>query len=417
MLKISTILIAVVLVSLSIYAQQKDSFFGWDLTYKSVLERNNVPQGEWIWKWVRRSESPAEKWISNWQGKRIVSSILVEFPAFHAAERTTMWFVRTSDEAYYWEVVEGRETEQNEESLKPQVFDAFFREVSSWQQLEPKPAKDIPKDVLPGYFGFLSFYDKDGSKQMLLTMEDFIICLDKSCMPGKLKSGRFMAALKPIISPEDPYTHKSEAEIARMTPAQRIDEEISEGDHSWDIKDNQQLLIRKYRRKDGLKGWSHLIELINGYNPKRPRVTGFYNAMMIADKIDGRDVRLRASSEGKSVIEAIERLSARRRADGKSDESIEMVLESANGVNEADRAIRDTLWVKYRIKMSDSELLEFSNYLVKNDPTYPSWSERKLIMDYSRKNEWGNPLQVFIMTKPTRYYQLHRAFKKQKRGH
>ena len=39
-------------------------------------------------------------------------------------------------------------------------------------------------------------------------------------------------------------------------------------------------------------------------------------------------------------------------------------LESAKGINAADEAIKDTMWVKYKIKMSDKELLALSNSLV-----------------------------------------------------
>jgi hypothetical protein len=226
-----------------------------------------------------------------------------------------------------------------------------------------------------------------------------------------------MAALEPILTPEDErnYKHKSEADIARMSPEQRIDEVILEESHRTISHEKYRLLLQSYRRKDGLKGWARLIELIDGYNPKRTKDTRFHSAMMIAEDIDERVIRLRSSIEGKRIIEAIERLSTRRRAEGKSDESIDWVLESTKGINGKDRDVRDTLWVKYRIKMFDNELLDFSNYLVGHHPTYLSWSERKLFKDYSRKNEWGNPLQVFIMTRPARYLQSYREFKKQKR--
>jgi hypothetical protein len=56
--------------------------------------------------------------------------------------------------------------------------------------------------------------------------------------------------------------------------------------------------------------------------------------------------------------------------------------------------------------------VEFSNYLVKRDPTYPSWSKWDFIKDYSRIDEAGNPAQVFIMKKPKRYYQAYLTFKK-----
>ena len=60
----------VVLVATSVFPQQAST--GWDFTYKSVLERNNVDKGELIWTWLARYKSPAEKWFAGWQGKPIV---------------------------------------------------------------------------------------------------------------------------------------------------------------------------------------------------------------------------------------------------------------------------------------------------------------------------------------------------------
>lgn len=413
MLKIAGILVATLLLGCPGWAQRKDTL-GWDLSYASVLEQNRVARSELIWQWLNLDRSPAENWITTWQGKPIISSVLIEFPAMHAAERTTMWFVRTADEAHYWEQVANSRPERNEESVPPRDYDEFFRQASAWHQLRPKAPHETPKDTWPGYMGFIGFYDQTGSRQMLLTMEDFVICIDvrKGCEPGaeRLKIGRLMAALE-FVFPTNKYPHKSEAEIARMTPDQRIEEEVNETEHR-SMSDNHNEVIRKYRIQDGLKGWSRLVELIDGYQPKRLRDTRFYAAMMIAAHIDDRVVRLRASPEGLRVIEAVERLSARRRAEGKDDEILTMELRSMKGVSDADRAIRDTLWVKYRIRVTDHDLARFSDYLVKNVPEYPSWSEREVITDRSRKNKWGNPLQVFIMKKSDPYHRQYRSFKR-----
>lgn len=413
MLTLAKTLIALALLIVPISAQEKENF-GWDLSYKSVLERNNVGKSELISLWLNKNKSPAEDWIKNWNGKPIVSSILIEYPNHHAAQRTTFWFVRTSDEAFYWELIEGLEKDQIEEPIKTKIYDALFAQVSSWQQLAPKSPKDTTTDEWPGYFGFLSSCGTGGSKQMLITTEDFSTCPAKSCVPGTL--GRLMAALEPIwISEhEKNYKHKTEAEIAWMTPEQRIDETIMEESERTMDHEKYRLLLQRYRRNDGLKGWKHLIELIDSYVPKT-RDSRYSSAMRMAEDIDERGVRLRGTTEGRRIIEAIERLSIRMRSAGKEDQTDSM-LSYAKGVNFTDLAIRETMWVKYRIKMSDSELLEFSNYLIRRDPTYPRWSEQVFIKDYSRKNEeapLGTPLQVYIMRKPSRYYQLYRAFKRQ----
>jgi hypothetical protein len=326
-----------------------------------------------------------------------------------------MWLVRSNDEALMWDTVEGNKSDRNEEPLAPQTYDSIYQEISNWQQSTPRPAKDLREDEWPGYFGFLSYHGPNGSKQMLLTLEDFTVCLDKTCLPGKLKSGRLMAALEPILIRDEQknYKHKSEAEIAQMTPDQRLDEQISESEyHLTDASDKQWSVIRKYTDKDGLSAASHLVQIIDGYNPKNVYHDHSGTAVIIASDIDDRIVRLRASPEGRSVIEAIERLSARMIAAGSKYSNNELDLPKLRGLNFVDHAIADTLRVKYRIKLSDSELLEFTNYLVEKDPTYPSWSERTMIKDSSPPNDAASPAQVFIMKQPERFYQEYLAFKK-----
>src|SRR5688572_20015896 len=185
MFKIATAFIIAILPLSVACAQQKNTVMDWDLTYKSVLERNNVAKTEWIWPWLAGYKTPAEKWVTSWQGKPIVSSVLIEHPAFHAAEHMTIWLIRTHDEAFYWETVEGSKSIGYEEPIPPHLYDAFFKEVSAWQQFPPKPASALKDGALPGYMGFLSVYGPGRSRQMLLTMDDFSICLDISCTPGK----------------------------------------------------------------------------------------------------------------------------------------------------------------------------------------------------------------------------------------
>lgn len=412
MRRVIKIIIAATFLSLTIFAQSAE----WDLSYKSLLERNNVAKNEWIRMWLNNTKSPAADWISNWKGMPIVSSVLIEHPAFHAAERTTTWLIRTDDEAFYWDHVEGTKYGGNKEPISLKIYDDIYKQVVAWKQLQPKSRTELPRNALTGYIGFLSHAGPDGSRQMLLTLDDFMTCLDKECMPGKgIKSGRLMTALEPILIPDavKNYKHKTEAEIARMTPAERIDEQINENDHMMDHSDKQGDLIRKYRRLDGLKGHTRLIELMDGYNPERLRDLRYYDALMIATEIDEGIIRLRASDEGRRIIEAVERLAARVRVVRKEDsEQIDETLRSMKEINFADNSVRDTLWMRHRIKLSDAELLEFTNYLVKHHPTYPSWSEREHALDHSEINEAGNPRQVFIMKYPIRYYESYLAFKR-----
>jgi len=198
MIKITNLIIAAVLLCLPVFAQESNRPLGWDLTYSSVLETNKIGSNEWIQKWLASDyQSPAKKWISERQGEPIVSSILIEYPAFHAGEHTTMWLFRTKNRAYYWQTVEGEESNDVKKDLKSQVYDNLLTLVSSWQQAKPVKPENTPTGGIPGYIGFLSLYDKGKSRQMLLSQEDFVICDTKECKSWKV--GRLMLALKPVL--------------------------------------------------------------------------------------------------------------------------------------------------------------------------------------------------------------------------
>jgi hypothetical protein len=174
-----------------IRAQKSDAAsLGWDLTYKTVLNSNHVAPNEWIWKWLGPNyESPAKPLIATWSHAPIESSVLVEWPAPHAGEHITMWFVRTKTEAYYFEEVERNPPHRTHEPLDPQSFDKFFGLLSSWQQGNPVKPEGTPVGGIPGYDGFLSLYDRGNSRQMLLTIEDYVVCDTKKCdtwKPGRL---------------------------------------------------------------------------------------------------------------------------------------------------------------------------------------------------------------------------------------
>jgi hypothetical protein len=79
--------------------------------------------------------------------------------------------------------------------LKLEVYDNLLTLVSSWKQAKPNQPKH--PQSLPGYLGFLSLYDDDKSRQMLLSEEDFTVCKTKKCKG--VKAGRLMLALEPVI--------------------------------------------------------------------------------------------------------------------------------------------------------------------------------------------------------------------------
>jgi len=176
------------------YAQKSDVLpLGWDLTYTALLNANHMGPDDWIRKWLGPNyESPIKQSISTWNYEAIESSILLEFPAPHAGEHITMWFVRTKSQAYYIELVEDN-PHKTKEALKTQEYDKFFGVTSRWQQAKPLKSENTPENGIPGYSGFLSFYDRSNSRQMLLTSEDFVICDTKKC--NSFKPGRLAQAL------------------------------------------------------------------------------------------------------------------------------------------------------------------------------------------------------------------------------
>ncbi len=393
MIKIPNLIFAFILLSLPIFAQESNRQFGWDLTYSSVLETNKIGSRAWIRKWLASDyQAPAKKWISEWQGEPITSSILIEYASFaHAGEHTTMWLFRTKDHAYYWQDIEDTKFSDIKKDLKLEVYDKLLTQISSWRQAKPNQPKQ-PQSI-PGYLGFLSIYDKDKSRQMLLSEEDFLICKTKKCNGVNL--GRLMLALRPVLfrEGEEDYRHKSEAELAAITPNQRVDEYLKEMSyHRGDSIPNytngrdQREVIYDYIMKDGVKALTALAEIANRYNPDIEEdidlASDFSNAFYLAGLIDNNVIRIRATEEGRSAIKVFEDVLNRMKKAGFADENnrwnndysreldILRILQGKE-LSFRDTNIRDTLREKHKIQISDEEMIKFSHYLTLLDPTYP----------------------------------------------
>jgi hypothetical protein len=239
----------------------------------------------------------------------------------------------------------------------------------------------------------------------------------------------------PWVVHVQPSKHKSEAEIARMTPAQRVDEWVNEQvHHRYDVLDRHSDVLRKYITRDGLNALPRMIEIMDEYDPTRfPEGKGrrgerFDACWLMLGYLDNDAVRLRGSEEGRRAVDALERAIQRMRAAsyGQADQDewaksgrFELAvayLERAKGINLfTDRAIRETLRREYKILLSDAELLEFINFMVAHYPEYPSWSETNYFRDPTQINKAGNPLWVRTMKKPERFYEVYLEFKKTKR--
>ncbi len=237
-----------------------------------------------------------------------------------------------------------------------------------------------------------------------------------------------LISFAPCVIAVQKYKHKSEIEIAGITPAQRVDEWVNEDmHHRFDVLDTQRDLIRKYILSDALKALPRLIEIMDEYDPVRfregKRGVRYDACFQMLGFIDNFAVRLRASEEGRRAIDALDRSIGRMRAAGyavKKDgydwnngkfEIAVIDLKDAQGVNDRDDDIKENLRFLYKITVSDAELVELSNFLTAHYPEYPSWSERYGVKDNTRLNDAGYPLWIYVFEKPERYYKAYLEFK------
>lgn len=256
----------------------------------------------------------------------------------------------------------------------------------------------------------------------------FIVINFFSCNSGSLdykpksESESLAAGHTPaVVCMEKNYKPKSKATLASMTSRQLIDELVKNNPESFGSYSevaNYESLIENHIRKAGVEALPVLTEYMNAYEPQSAsecEELRFAIVKRMAHDIDRFEFRLRGTKEGQLSINAFERAIERMEKVNKGvSEYRNLFLRHLKGVNEVDGAIQDTFWVRKKIEMSDSELLEFSNFLTARDPTYPSWSDTDFIKDYSRINEAGNPAQVYVLKKPERYYEAYLEFKKTK---
>ena len=119
------------------------------------------------------------------------------------------------------------------------------------------------------------------------------------------------------------YRHKSDAELAAMTPSQRVDEFAAEqAFHKYDVLDEQFEAIHKFIIRDGTKALPRIIQIIDEYDPStelgRANQKGErFDAMwMLLNDLDTSVVRLRALLEGRQAMDALARAIDRMRTAG-----------------------------------------------------------------------------------------------------
>jgi hypothetical protein len=219
------------------------------------------------------------------------------------------------------------------------------------------------------------------------------------------------------------FGHKSEAEVARMTPEQRVEESCRHYvRHKFALCDYGDL-IEGYVERDGLRAVPYLIKTIDSYDPTRRAARGetrwlrCEHAWMMLDAIDVSVVRLRASDEGRRAIAALKQLAGRMQAAGFDTDAEEHTrwyyertvdsIKEMEGLSGADEAIQKTLKLKYKISLSDEKMLDFVNYLIVDDSRYPSQCDREMYKDLADRNEAGNPRQYPIEKNIEVFYKAY----------
>lgn len=184
------------------------------------------------------------------------------------------------------------------------------------------------------------------------------------------------------------FKHKSEAEIAAMSPEEKMDQMVlEEMFHLPALDDDNYDLLHRYIINDGIKILPKAIEYMNEYDPnakecKERSDARLLIAAMYIVNVDTAKFRIRAVENGRVAIKAFEQASERWRKSrsdtGKHDSrenQFSNFLDGLKGRAIKDGLIKETLEKQHNIKMSEAELTEFTNFLISLDPAYPGWTK------------------------------------------
>ena len=188
--------------------------FGWDLTYQSVLAKNNLAAQDVALVGLGPGyRSPATRAMTGWKGSTIKSSILIETPGgMCGAAVHTLWLVRTDDNAYFYASLSVTPPEDSNGELDAALLDELVITAASWEQADrPRRRKDVAFAI--DYFGFLSTYDGQTSKQLILTSEDILLRSERD--QSDQRPGRLLQAIEPI---SDAMQRCKKQEVAPTAP-------------------------------------------------------------------------------------------------------------------------------------------------------------------------------------------------------
>jgi|GEM_PF-5218011 len=208
------------------------------------------------------------------------------------------------------------------------------------------------------------------------------------------------------------FSHKTEAELRKMTAEEKMDQMVLEQmfHAPWTYDENYDLL-HLLIIEDGIKILPKAIEYINEYDSnvqkcKKRNYSRLLTAVMYLSAVDDAKSRIRATEKGQTAINALEQAFERqRKSNANSYEKYRDTegiladsLKGLKGRNIKDGLIKKTLEERHQIKISDAELMEFTDFLISLDPGYPSWT---------KIYGWGEMESV----ESTRYYEAYQKFK------
>ena len=204
-------------------------------------------------------------------------------------------------------------------------------------------------------------------------------------------------SLSGTLFAQSAFRHKSEAEIAQMTPSQRVieycEDYVYHGSH---FPNEYTKFLSQSLFNDGVKTFPQIIRIFDEFDPAKMKYgfdehfKKYQAAYFLLSDFEASLFRIRGLNEGKGVIEALKRSVERMRSENyKNDKPVgdEMWrryslvyydLQFLNGLSLKDSCVGSTLKGKYEIDLTEKELLDFVNYLIVRDPRYPSWSKTEI---------------------------------------
>jgi hypothetical protein len=218
-----------------------------------------------------------------------------------------------------------------------------------------------------------------------------------------------------------------------MHPEERVREYCLEfARHGFEHREYLKLLDGLIMR-DELTAVPAIVTIINEFDPTSPQNSGLdrgdasYAAEILLGSLDS-EFRLRAFETGRRAIDAVRRAVDRMRNahyesapdEGERSKRIRYqstlgILKELQGNNNYDKSIQDTLELKHQITLSESELLAFCNYLISQDPRYPTWSETDWHVDLTREKERKSPWQYRIIQNIEPFYKAYLKYKQEGR--